>query len=48
MLRVAEDTDAAEDARYGKDKRGDELPEELRRAESRAARIRAAKAELEA
>jgi transposase len=48
LLRVAEETDAAEDARYGKDKRGDELPEDLQRAESRIARIRAAKAALEA
>ena len=48
LLRAAEETDAAEDARYGKDKRGDELPEDLRRAESRIARIRAAKAALEA
>ncbi len=48
LLRAAEEADAAEDARYGKDKRGDELPEDLRRAESRVARIRAAKAALEA
>jgi len=48
LLRAAEEVDAAEDARYGKDKRGDELPEDLRRAESRIARIRAAKAALEA
>ena len=48
LLRAAEEADAAEDARYGKDKRGDELPEDLRRAESRIARIRAAKAALEA
>jgi transposase len=48
LLRAAEEADAAEDARYGKGKRGDELPEDLRRAESRIARIRAAKAALEA
>jgi transposase len=48
LLRAADEADAAEDARYGKDKRGDELPEDLRRAESRIARIRAAKAALEA
>jgi transposase len=48
LLQSAEDEDAAEDARYGKNKRGDELPEELRDAKSRLARIQALKAELEA
>ncbi len=48
LLQAAEAADADEDRRYGKDKRGDELPEELSRAETRLARIRAAKAELEA
>jgi transposase len=48
LLKAAEEEDAAEDKLYGKKKRGDELPEELKRAESRLARIRAAKAELEA
>lgn len=48
ILAEAERVDAEEDAKYGKDKRGDELPEELRRAESRLAWIKAAKAELEA
>jgi transposase len=48
LLRAADEADAAEDARFGKDKRGDELPEDLQRAESRIARIRAAKAALEA
>ena len=48
LLRVAEETDTAEDNLYGKDKRGDELPEELRRTESRLQRIRAAKKALEA
>ncbi|MFL5365290.1 MAG: transposase, partial [Myxococcales bacterium] len=48
LLRAADEADAAEDARYGKGKRGDELPEDLRRAESRIARIRAANAALEA
>ena len=48
LLRVAEETDAAEDARHGEDQRGDELPEDLQRAESRIARIRAAKAALAA
>ena len=48
LLAAAEATDADEDARYGKNRHGDELPEELRRAETRLARIRALKAELEA
>jgi len=48
LLRRAEDADAEEDAKYGKGKRGDELPEELKRRESRLAKIRAAKAALEA
>jgi hypothetical protein len=48
LLRRAEEADAEEDAKYGKGKRGDELPEELKRRESRLARIRAAKAQLEA
>ena len=47
ILDEAEAVDAAEDARYG-DARGDELPPELRRRETRLARIRAAKAALEA
>jgi transposase len=47
ILEEAEATDAAEDARFG-DARGDELPPELRRRETRLARIRAAKAALEA
>jgi transposase len=48
MFRRADEIDAAEDALYGPDKRGDELPEELRTREGRLARIRAAKAALEA
>jgi transposase len=48
LLTAAEATDVAEDAAYGKDLRGDELPEELRRAQGRLARIQALKAELEA
>jgi transposase len=48
LLQQAEAADADEDARYGKDRRGDELPEDLRRAESRLARIMQLKAELEA
>lgn len=47
ILDEAEATDAAEDERDG-DARGDELPAELRRRETRLARIRAAKAALEA
>ena len=47
ILDEAEAVDAAEDARYG-DARGDELPPELRRRETRLARIREAKAALEA
>jgi hypothetical protein len=48
LLAEAQRVDAAEDARYGKGKRGDELPADLTRRESRLAKIRAAKAELEA
>ena len=47
ILAEAEAVDAAEDQLYG-DARGDELPPELRRRETRLARIRAAKAALEA
>ena len=47
LLKQAEQTDAAEDALYGKDKRGDELPDELSRRESRLKKIQQAKAELE-
>lgn len=42
ILKEAEETDAAEDALYGPDKRGDELPEELRNRESRLKAIRKA------
>ncbi len=48
LLKEAEDTDAAEDGRYGKGVRGDELPAELARRESRLRKIREAKASLEA
>lgn len=48
MLEDAEATDRAEDERYGPERRGDELPEELARRSSRLARIREAKAALEA
>ena len=47
-FRRADEIDAAEDAEYGPDRRGDELPEELRGRESRLKRIREAKAALEA
>lgn len=48
LLRRAEEADAEEDTRYGKDRRGDELPAELQRAEGRRERIRELKAQLEA
>jgi len=48
LLAEAEQTDAAEDERFGADRRGDELPDELQRREQRLAKIRAAKAALEA
>lgn len=47
LLAQAAAVDAAEDATYGRGRRGDELPAELARRESRLARIRAAKAALE-
>jgi transposase len=47
LLKQAEDVDAAEDAEYGKGRRGDELPDELARRESRLKKIAQAKAELE-
>ena len=48
LLRRAEETDEEEDQRYGPDRRGDELPEELAFRESRLRKIREAKATLEA
>ena len=48
LLAEAQRVDAAEDARYGTGTRGDELPADLARRESRLAKIRAAKADLEA
>lgn len=48
LLAQAEATDAAEDAQHGVDQRGDELPAELQRRESRLKRIREAKRVLEA
>jgi transposase len=47
LLNEAQRTDAAEDAKYGKGKRGDELPDELARRESRLKKIQEAKAALE-
>jgi transposase len=48
LLRRAEQADEDEDRRYGKDKRGDELPEELAHRESRLKKIREAMAALKA
>jgi transposase len=48
LLRKAELIDAQEDARYGKGKRGDELPKELELRQDRLDALRKAKAELEA
>jgi transposase len=47
FFREAEETDEREDALYGRDRRGDELPEELTRPESRLRKIREAKEALE-
>ena len=48
LLRQAQQVDEEEDCRYGKDKRGDELPGELAFREGRLERIREAMAALEA
>src|ERR1035437_9550235 len=48
LLEQAQQVDAAEDAEYGKGRRGDELPAELARRETRLRKIREAKAALEA
>ena len=48
LLAEASRIDADEDELYGPDKRGDELPEELRRREDRIRAIQAAKMRLEA
>ncbi len=48
LLSQAEAADAEEDARYGRGRRGDELPEELQRRETRIERIRQARRALEA
>ena len=47
LLRLAQEVDEEEDRRYGKDKRGDELPEEVSFREGRLERIREAMAALE-
>ena len=47
MLQKAEVVDEEEDRRYGKDKRGDELPRELAFRESRLRKIREAREALE-
>lgn len=47
LLSEAEQTDKEEDKRYGRSKRGDELPAELGRREQRLQRIAEAKRELE-
>ena len=48
LLRKAESVDEDEDDRYGRGRRGDELPDELTRREDRLKKIQQAKAELEA
>ena len=48
LLKKAEALDAEEDRRYGKDRRGDELPKELAFRESRLKKIREARKALEA
>jgi len=48
LLRQAEAADREDDRRYGPERRGDELPAELARRESRLQKIREAKAALEA
>jgi hypothetical protein len=48
ILAEAEATDQAEDEEFGEDKRGDEVPAELARRETRLAKMRAAKAAIEA
>jgi transposase len=47
LLAAAEKADADEDAQYGKDGHGDELPSELQRRQSRLKKIGEAKAALE-
>jgi len=47
LLKQADTVDVQEDKKYGKGVRGDELPKELRRRESRLKKIKEAKAALE-
>ena len=47
MLAEAEAKDQEEDARYGPDRRGDELPSDLQQRSSRLARLRQCKQQLE-
>jgi|SRR5271168_4267981 len=47
LMAAAEKTDTEEDVQHGKDRRGDELPDELQRRESRLKKIREAKQALE-
>ena len=47
LLAQAEAADAAEDQQYGKDRRGDELPAELQRRETRIKKIQEAKRAIE-
>ena len=47
LLAQAESEDQADDAQHGSNRRGDELPDELQRRESRLKKIREAKAALE-
>ena len=47
LLKQAEAVDEEEDKRYGRERQGEELPEELQRRETRIARIREAKKALE-
>jgi transposase len=47
LLAEAEATDAAEDQTHGRDRRGDELPDELKRRTDRLAKIKEARALLE-
>lgn len=47
ILAEAEATDTQEDEAYGKERRGDELPQELADATSRLARLKAAKQKLD-
>lgn len=45
--RKADEADAAEDAEHGKDRRGDEVPEHVKSAAHKLAKVRKAKARLE-